>query len=137
MNFFPTETLTTQLIPYTGFEALDEEVLEEVLEVMVDRERQNRLAATFTTIARRNISLLKQAAANGDGKTFLNRTHAIKGSASTLGMHGVVSRCDLIEALEYPVATSTMIQHAQQLDASVELACDQMLDYLRWRRQGH
>jgi len=111
--------------------SLNEEVLEDLFSLIDSRQKQRHLLKSFETNGIERLAQLQQYASKGQTGAFLDSIHTLKGSAATLGIQVIVSRCIAIEKERDQITNERMMQQTEGLKHALQQGCSALHAYLK------
>jgi len=96
---------------------LDADMLQELVWICGSPTKLTEFIELFETSAAAHIANLKSAAQSGDSRAFFRAAHALKGSASTMGLRQVTEPYNSIEAQQTSLSRDQLRQYAEQFEA--------------------
>ncbi len=116
---------------------LNEDVLDELFGLISSPQKRSHLLHAFETNGESHLTQMQMYAQQGEAIHFLEKVHALKGSAATLGVQCVVARCVKIERDHGRLDSANMLLNTQQLRASLEQGCSALRAYLQRISPNH
>lgn len=109
---------------------LNEDVLEDLFMLIDSPQKQRKLLQTFEANGKERLTHLQRYASKGQTGEFLDIVHGLKGSAATLGMRIIVSRCIAAEQERGNLDRELMMQQVKEMKHAFQQGCSALAAYV-------
>lgn len=116
---------------------LDEGRLDDLFRVIRSEEKRENLLRSFKSSGQEHLTQMDLYARQGNKALFLTALHAIKGSAGTLGLQGILAMCNKIEEQSESLDGATMSSCVIQLRSCFQTDCSALNEYLQEYSASH